>query len=166
MRRGNVPSTEDEVLALRDQVRALTARAEITDLINRLARELDERVLDPQRFDEQWAGSFFTEDARTSYPVGGFTGIAAIAEGIRAGMSKFVRTQHVHSNHIIDLGDDSATVRWDLLATHVLRESGEEHLFSVGDYYDGEVVRTAAGWRFRQMTLHVTWTTGTPPGRA
>lgn len=160
----------DEITALREQVQTLTDRAEITDFINRFARELDERVLDPRRFDKDWAKSFFTEDAQTTYPVGSFEGLDAVTDGIGSAMSKFVATQHVHANHIVELDGDRATVRWDLLATHVLREDantqpGDERsrFFTVGDYYEGEVVRTADGWRFRRMTLHVVWTKGKPP---
>jgi hypothetical protein len=87
-------------------------------------------------------------------------------------MGKFLRTQHLHANHLVDVDGDNAVVRWDLVATHVLRESSPESggegvgpLFRVGDYYEGEAVRTARGWRFRSMTLHVVWMTGTPPPR-
>jgi hypothetical protein len=33
----------------------------------------------------------------------------------------------------------------------------------VGDYYEGEVVRTDAGWRFSRQALYVTWFDGSPP---
>jgi hypothetical protein len=168
---GDTGSPED-LSALRERARELIDHAQIVELINRFARELDERVRHPGRFDEEWARLFFTEDAAVDYPVGSYAGVAAIAKGVRQAMGKFLRTQHLHANHLVDVDGDNAVVRWDLVATHVLRESSPESggegvgpLFRVGDYYEGEAVRTARGWRFRSMTLHVVWMTGTPPPR-
>jgi hypothetical protein len=86
-------------------------------------------------------------------------------------MAPFQRTQHVTTNHLVDLDVDRASVRFNLIATHVHAEEVRQRLgegsgahFTVGDYYEGDTVRTGAGWRFRHQTLHVTWTEGTPRG--
>ena len=86
-------------------------------------------------------------------------------------MAPFQRTQHVTTNHLVDLDGDRASVRFNLIATHVHAEEVRQRLgegpgahFTVCDYYEGDTVRTGAGWRFRRQTLHVTWTEGTPPG--
>lgn len=94
---------------LQRQVRLLVDRAEISDLIARFSRDLDDYTLVGRSFDVAWVRSTFTDDATVDYPVGSATG-------------------------------------------------AEE-----GDYYEGEVVRTADGWRFRGQALHVTWSDGTPP---
>jgi hypothetical protein len=67
-------------------------------------------------------------------------------------------------------GRDRASVQFNLIATHVHADDVRERLgappgahFTVGDYYEGGVVRTADGWRFRRQALHVTWSDGTPP---
>lgn len=165
--------TADDLDVLRRQVRVLTDRAEISDLIDRFSRDLDERTLDGRPFDVDWVRSYFTEDASVDYPPGSATGaedISALIDG--KGMSPFQRTHHVTTNYVLDFaGDgDRASVRFNLIATHVYAEEVREELgqepgarFTVGDYYEGEVVRTPAGWRFSRQTLHVTWIDGRPP---
>lgn len=157
---------------LQRQVQTLVDRAEISDLIDRFSRDLDDYTLDGRPFDVAWVLSYFTDDASVEYPVGSATGaesIAALIDG--RGMAPFQRTQHVTTNYVVDLDGDRASVRFNLIATHVHAEEVRQRLgeapgarFTAGDYYEGETVRTDAGWRFRRQTLHVTWTDGTPPG--
>jgi hypothetical protein len=158
--------------ALRQHVAALVDRADISDLVDRFARDLDDYTLDGQPFDVAWVRSYFTEQAHVDYPVGAAEGAERISELItNRGMAPFQRTQHVTTNHIIELDGDRAALRFNLVATHVHAEDvrqqrgeGPGAHFTVGDYYEGEVVRTDVGWRFSRQSLHVTWTEGSPPG--
>jgi hypothetical protein len=160
--------------SLHRQVQALVDRAAVSDLIDRFNRDLDDYTLEGRRFDVEWVRSYFTESATVEYPVGKATGAQEIATLIDGrGMAPFQRTHHVTTNHLVDLDGDRATVRFNLIATHVHAEEVRERLgegpgarFTVGDYYEGEVVRTEIGWRFSHQTLHVTWTDGTPPTAA
>lgn len=157
---------------LRRDVQMLVDRAEISDLIDRFSRDLDDYTLEGRPFDVAWVRSYFTDDASVEYPVGSATGaqnIAALIDG--QGMAPFQRTQHVTTNYVLDLDGDRASIRFNLIATHVHAEDVRQRLgeglgarFTVGDYYEGETVRTDAGWRFRRQALHVTWFEGTPPG--
>lgn len=164
-------TSDMDVDELRRQVGVLTDRAEVNQLIDRFARDLDDRTLHRQPFDVAWVRSYFTDDASVEYPVGEATGSAAIAALIDGrGMAPFQRTHHVTTNHLIDIDGDRARVRFNLIATHVFAEEvrqrrGDEPgaRFTVGDYYEGEVVRTGEGWRFSHQTLHVVWIDGTPP---
>jgi hypothetical protein len=163
---------DSDIETLQRQVRMLLDRAEISDLVDRFSRDLDDYTLEERRFDVAWVRSYFTEDASVEYPVGSATGaerIAALIDG--RGMAPFQRTQHVTTNYVIDLDGDRASVRFNLIATHVHAEDVRQRLgeplgahFTVGDYYEGETVRTDAGWRFSRQALHVTWTEGRPPG--
>ncbi|CAM3596554.1 nuclear transport factor 2 family protein [Nocardiopsis gilva] len=145
-----------------NQLRALTDRADITSLVDRWLASLDDR-----RFDAGWARSMFTEDIRSEDPMGEHVGIAGHLESMRKLLVMFERTQHVGMNHIIDLDGDVARVRWNSINTHVLASQGgaeeSERLFTSGGHFDADVVRTAEGWRFQRMSLHVTWTSGEPP---
>jgi hypothetical protein len=154
--------------SLRDQVRWLVDRASIDDLVSRFSRDLDDRTLDGRAFDVAWVREYFTDDATVDYPVGGASGaedISALIDG--QGMAPFQRTHHLTANHIIDLAPDDdpdrAGVRFNLIATHVHAAPPHAH-FTVGDYYEGTLVRTSAGWRFSHQSLTVTWTDGHPPG--
>lgn len=141
---------------LRSEIRALTDRAEITDLFDRYLRSLDDR-----RFDDVWAASFFTEDASTETPAGRVRGRGAILDNIRTAMALFDRTVHVGSNHVIAVDGDRATLHGNQLSTHVLAADGT--LFLSGGRTVNELVRTPDGWRLTRADLHVTWTQGNPP---
>jgi ketosteroid isomerase-like protein len=155
--------TTTELDTLRDQVRWLVDRAEIDDLVDRFSRDLDDFTRDRRSFDVAWVRRYFTDDATVAYPVGSASGAAAIAALIDGtGMAPFQRTQHVTANHLVELDGDRAAVRFNLIATHVLAKDGTH--FTVGDYYEGTVLRTAEGWRFTDQSLTVTWTDGSPPG--
>ncbi|MBZ6474592.1 nuclear transport factor 2 family protein [Streptomyces griseocarneus] len=137
-------------------LRALTDRAGIERLVTDYLRSLDERA-----FGDDWARSFFTEDASTRTPVGTHEGAEAQLTSTRDAMALFERTVHFGSNIAVDLHGDRATVRWNQLSTHVL--GAPERLFESGGHVEAEAVRTPDGWRLRRMALHIVWTKGEPP---
>ncbi|WP_371496235.1 nuclear transport factor 2 family protein [Kitasatospora sp. NBC_00374] len=159
-----------EFAALEARVQVLVDRADITNLIDRHMISLDADHAAGVTLDEAWARRNFTEDVRVETPVGDHVGIGGLAESQQTALSRFARTQHLGANHLIDLDGDRATVRWNVIMTHVhlastQQERGEEpggH-FDVGGTFDGEVVRTAEGWRFRRLAVRPVWFTGRPP---
>ncbi|MFI0975428.1 nuclear transport factor 2 family protein [Streptomyces sp. NPDC021093] len=144
--------------ALHTEIRALTDRAEITDLFDRYLHSLD----DPgQEYDENWAAAFFTADASTATPAGEVRGRGAVRANVATAMRLFTRTVHFGSNYVIEVDGDLATLRGNQLSTHVLASDGE--LFVSGGRTDNALVRTAAGWRLSRADLHIAWTQGSPP---
>ncbi|WP_367140138.1 MULTISPECIES: nuclear transport factor 2 family protein [Streptomyces] len=139
------------------QLQALTDRAEITDLLDRYLRSLDERV-----FDEAWARAFHTEDVTAEMPIGTVRGREALLAHIRRGMALFDRTVHFGAAPLIEIDGDRATVSGAQLSTHILA-GGSEDLFVSGGRTRTELLRTPGGWRISASALHVTWTRGTPP---
>ncbi|MGW2105421.1 nuclear transport factor 2 family protein [Streptomyces sp. NPDC001948] len=139
------------------QLRALTDRAEITDLMDRYLRSLDEGV-----FDEEWARAFHTEDVTAEMPIGTVHGREALLAHIRRGMALFDRTVHLGTNAVIEVDGDRATARGAQLSTHVLAD-GSGGLFVSAGHADSELVRTADGWRISASVLRVVWTQGNPP---
>jgi hypothetical protein len=142
-----------------DQLRTLLDRTEITELIDRFFRSLDERGLDLD-----WGRSTFTGNIRVTFPAGEHQGLESVVEAIRRAMRQFGPTQHSGSNYLIDLDGDRAAVRWNAIQTH-LRPGATpfDEPFVSGGYYDGEVVRTAGGWRLGHLTYHLVWLSGQPP---
>ncbi|QUH00716.1 nuclear transport factor 2 family protein [Saccharopolyspora erythraea] len=142
-----------------DQLRTLTDHTEITGLIDRFFRALDERGLDLP-----WGRSMFTDDVRATFPIGKHQGLEAVVTALADGMSRFGPTQHSGSNYLIDVDGDRATVRWNAIQTHLPPgETPVAEPFVSGGYYDGELIRTEDGWRFRRQTYHLVWTTGRLP---
>ncbi|MFJ9082692.1 nuclear transport factor 2 family protein [Streptomyces sp. NPDC102384] len=139
------------------QVRVLTDRAEITDLLDRYLRSLDDGV-----FDEEWARAFHTEDVTAEMPIGTVHGREALLARIRGGMALFDRTVHMGTNAVIEVDGDRATARGAQLSTHVLAD-GSGSVFVSAGHADTGLVRTADGWRISASTLRVVWTQGPPP---
>ncbi len=147
---------------MHEQLRALTDRAAVENLVTRYLRSLDEGP-----FDSAWARTFFTDDACSETPVGVHEGIDAQQSSTGAAMALFERTVHFGTNLDAELDGDRATLRWNQLSTHVLKEDGEpqgERLFLSGGHCEAEAVRTPEGdWRFRKLALRIKWTQGRPP---
>ncbi|WP_410537965.1 nuclear transport factor 2 family protein [Streptomyces sp. KL2] len=148
-----------EDAALRDQVRMLADRSEITALLDRYVVLLDTQ--DENGFDETWPRRIFTEDVRLVFPIGEHHGLDGLSEFHYRAKRKFVRTHHLASNYLVDLDGDRAAFRFQMISTHV--HPGEKPLFEVGGHYEGEAVRTDEGWRIRRWTYHVAWSTGPGP---
>lgn len=145
---------------LRNHVRTLTDRADISDLLSRYLRSLDERTFDKDG--EDWARAFYTEDVTAETPIGTLRGRAAILERFREGMAMFDRTVHFTTDNVIEVDGDRATVRGAQLSTHVLADGSEEVFISAG-HVETDLVRTADGWRISATSLRLVWTHGVPP---
>ncbi|MEG3631673.1 nuclear transport factor 2 family protein [Streptomyces poriticola] len=152
-----MPSIDDEVAALRGQLRVLSDRLEIRDLLDRYVVALD--TID-ETADDDWFSELFTEDARFTFPIGSHTGLAGLAAFQRKARARWARTHHLSANHRIEQAGDTATVRVHQLATHVHQGGDPSRTFDVGGYYEGRAVRTPSGWRFDRLSFHVVWSTG------
>ncbi|MEU4782050.1 nuclear transport factor 2 family protein [Micromonospora sp. NPDC023633] len=81
----------------------MTDRAEIAELVARLARALDER-----RFEDLRA--IYPPDAATSSPRGDLRGIDDIVDVVRRTSPQEEATQHFNTDVVVDLGGDRADV--------------------------------------------------------
>lgn len=139
-----------DIAEFRHQVEELVDRNEIADLTSRLGLWLDEK-----RFDD--ARSIFTDDATGEFPSGPVQGVQRLADQARRNHSAFDRTQHLTTNLLIDLHGDRATVRANQIATFVDRGDTPEPLFTIGERYRFEAVRTPRGWRFSRVEVSPVW---------
>ncbi|QHC26872.1 DUF4440 domain-containing protein [Streptomyces sp. GS7] len=135
-------------------------RAEITDLLDRYLRSLDEGI-----FDEAWARAFHTEEVTAVMPAGTVHGRDALLASVSQAMALFDRTVHLGTNAVIEIDGDRATARGAQLSTHVLA-GGSGALFISAGHADSELVRTPDGWRISASSLRIAWTQGTPPRMA
>ncbi|MFG3097954.1 nuclear transport factor 2 family protein [Streptomyces sp. NPDC048202] len=129
------------------------------------------RVLDERKFEEGWAGAFFTDDVRTATPVGTAEGADAVRLTEEA-LGRFKATLHLSSDVIVRRapGARTADVSWNAHMTHVhldstLRARGEgaDPLFTVGGVWEAVFRLTGGGWRMSRTLVRPVWTTGEPP---
>ncbi|MET7702151.1 nuclear transport factor 2 family protein [Streptomyces sp. NPDC005485] len=144
-----------------------TETAEISALVHRLFRALDERT-----FGVGWMRDFVTDGVRMETPLGTTDGADAGGAAAEVALGRYDRTQHIASGILpdVDAGAGRATVSWNALMTHVHHDTTREALgadtdplFTVGGFYEADVVRTPDGWRFSRVAVRPVWTKGSPP---
>lgn len=83
------------------------------------------------------------------------------AADVIALLSGFTATQHVSSNHLIDVRGDDATCACYTLATHLLAAPGGDRWLTAGSRYDLVARRfSEVGWRFTRFSLRSLWSSG------
>ncbi|MFD8570116.1 nuclear transport factor 2 family protein [Streptomyces sp. NPDC059639] len=139
---------------------------EVATLVSGFFRTLDER-----RFGEGWARAYFTDDLRTTTPLGVARGADAVRQ-VEEAIGRFAATLHISSDVLVRAERGARTVRasWNAHMTHVhldstlqARGEGAGPLFTVGGAYEAELRHTDRGWRINWMSVRAVWTTGEPP---
>lgn len=133
----------------------LVERQHIIDLLYRYGSSLDDR---------DWArlATCFTPDAIALYgaELGQQDGYAAIERACRSALEPLDSSQHLISNHEIEIDGDTARARCYLHAQHTKKGTPGGDNFTVGATYLDELVRTPQGWRIKKRELRVTWQDG------
>ncbi len=153
--------------SLETQLRYLSDRFAIQDVIARYARGQDDHQGDDPHILDDW-DRVFTPDAIVDYSAAGpgngpFSyrdlALRMRGDGQRPGQMNggFRRWQHMLGLPTVRIEGDRAFAKTDLLATHVGRgdPAAPWHLFDAATFHD-DLVRTAVGWRigFRRLELH------------
>jgi hypothetical protein len=118
-------------------------RDQITDLISRLGRWLDDKQFDDAR-------SVLTEDVTVSTPGGQAEGLERVVA--QAGRNHQVPTQHLITNVLVDIDGDAAAATANLLVTFA-GDTLDQH----GERYRFDAARTPDGWRLRRIEVTPIW---------
>jgi hypothetical protein len=131
------------------KLQALIDRAEIIEVFNRYASGVDLR-------DRKLYRACFTDEIDLEILGGDPRAIAAdewVEQAITL-LGSFEVTQHIITNHVIDVEGDAGTGIAYLHAQHF----SPDNTLTVGGYYTDTLVRTSEGWRIRKLKLTITWT--------
>ncbi len=134
---------------------AFADRMAITDLTIEYTWALDRREFDRLH-------NVFLPDATFNVAGLPLTGIDAIIGKVSGSLNPLDDSQHLISNHQIQVDGDRATSRCYLQAQHVRKaaEGGPNFIFA--GRYEDDLVRTAVGWRIAKRSLIQMWTEGNP----
>ncbi|KQV18720.1 MULTISPECIES: nuclear transport factor 2 family protein [unclassified Kitasatospora] len=135
-----------------DRLQELFDRNEITDLISRQGRWLDEGVTGDGR-------DLFTEDAVAETPGGLVQGVHRLVAQARHNHTEDTRTQHSITDVLIERDGDRASVRANLRVAFAPLTGPDGPRF-MGGVYRWEVVRTPQGWRFAKVQATPVWRHG------
>jgi hypothetical protein len=143
-----MPATTEDLTVLRRELRALTDRAELTDLVSRLGRWLDGRADgDPEQL--------FTLDATASTPGGTVSGRDAIVAQARHNHA--LPTHHLIGNVLADVHGDAATISANITGHFVRGADTPPGPTELGGRYALGAVRTSAGWRLSSVGVEPVW---------
>ncbi|MFE1099621.1 nuclear transport factor 2 family protein [Nocardiopsis alba] len=124
-------------------IRTLADRMELTDLVARHSRWIDERRYDETR-------SLFTSDVTVRSLRGEAHGVEELVELVRAGHDDHVGTLHGKSDLVIEIDGDTATVRAGDIAVLVIDDGSAAVAAAVHHY---RARRTEDGWRFDRLEI-------------
>ncbi|HEY4282622.1 MAG TPA: nuclear transport factor 2 family protein, partial [Chthoniobacterales bacterium] len=137
-------------------------RYEIADALHRYAFGLDHNHADS-------LASVLTEDCQFDFRPAGkklgldfpfLTGRGAILEKVLPLIGPLV-TSHTASNIQVEVSGDTATLSAYVMSQHFASRRGAEFALLM-NRYDCELVRDAAKWRFKRITIDNAWSQGDP----
>ena len=82
--------------------------------------------------------------------------------GVRPLFDALHATHHMMANPIVDLAGETARVRMYVQATHVLDPDDPASIYTLGGYYDDDLVRQGDRWILTGVKLTVLWRSGDP----
>lgn len=125
----------------------------IRALITRFGRCQDER---------RWAdyAALFSDDGVLELPFATVTGRAGISAQVESDLGIYVATQHVSTNHDVELDGDTALARATFIATHVTTADGTA-FWQGGGVYQFEFRRVDGAWQIARVTLTPGWLSAT-----
>jgi 3-phenylpropionate/cinnamic acid dioxygenase small subunit len=139
-----------------DKLEYLLERQAISDLLLRYGRALDDR---------DWAKleTCFTPDAKAIYAeLGVQDGRDAIIQTCRGALSILDSSQHIITNHEIEINGTVAHAQSYMHAQHTKNNTPGGDNFTIGGTYIDDLVKTSDGWKIRQKELRFVWKEGNP----
>lgn len=134
----------------------------IVEVLRRYAEAIDAR-------DREGVRALFTPEAVLDYRSSdGPRGVRdEVVDWLLDALSGVALTQHLLTNHRIEVDGDAATCTTLMLNPLVLGDApgGEATVLLFGGRYDDELVRTSVGWRIRGRIHVVSWQAGPIAGR-
>jgi hypothetical protein len=142
----------------------LTDRNEITDVVHRLGVVLDEGHFDDLR-------SLLAEDGTVHTPGGTARGHEAMIAQASRNHRPEQPIQHVITNVLVDLDDDRAQARANLVVSFGPPAGASDSTgppappveYTLGGVYHFDLVRTPEGWRLSRIEATPVWRLGTQP---
>jgi hypothetical protein len=118
-------------------------------------------AVDTQRW--ELFSDVFTPDIRADYsPSAQWTDLETFKRDFAAYHEPFDGTQHVMTNHLINVAGDNAQAvtygHWRLIRKGL----GGGEFWEGNGWYDDLLVKTAAGWRIKERTCRIVWWGGNP----
>ena len=145
-----------------EALQLLMDRSDIQQMIARLALGMDTR--NQAMFQSCWADEFYLSVpplAGDGVPLEGNMRADEHARNVIVMLSEFKATQHVLTNHLIEVKGDKAECSVYLIGTHTMANvDGGDPIQTIGARYDFDCMRSDTGWKITRLIWTRYWSTG------
>jgi hypothetical protein len=144
-----------------EQLKEIIARTEVSDLLIRYFAAVDDKCLDIKIVE-----ATFTIDAKIIRPDGtAIVGQENILDGHTKSFARFKATHHVITNFVVDMNNDIATLRSNIIANHLWADSVDHPYLNNKNFLADGVLSAKATkidnhWRISELKNNVIWRTG------
>ena len=134
---------------------SLNHKSDIIDVVNLYAL-----AVDTQRF--ELFERIFTADAQADFGPGiHWRDRASLQRDFAFIHAPFQSTQHVTTNHVVNVQSDGAHCA-SYVHGRFVRDLPDGNMFESSGWYDDRLVLTDVGWRIAHRTCRMTWWGGNP----
>ena len=144
-----------------EQLNEIVEKTHITDLLIRYFAAVDDKCLDPEI-----VKATFTSDAKIIRPDDAeIIGQENILDGHLKSFARFKATHHVITNFIVNINNDIATLRSNIIANHLWADNennpslNNKHFLADG-VFSAKAVKVDNLWRISELKNRVIWRTG------
>ena|SRR6185369_4959354 len=148
-------------MTMDDQLKEIIERMQISDLLIRYFAAVDDK-----RIDMEIVKATFTDSARLIKPDGtGIVGQENILDTHLRSFARFRATHHVITNFIVDIKNDTATLRSNIIANHMWADDennpslNNKHFLADG-ILSARAKKVYDHWHIDELKNHVVWRTG------
>ena len=152
---------DNKTVTMEEQVKEIIERTRITDLLTRYFAAIDDKCLDLNI-----VKATFTRDAKIIRPDNtAMVGHEHILNGHLKSFARFKATHHVMTNFIVDINNDMATLRCNVIANHMWADNKDNPSLNNKNFLaDGvlsaKAIKVENQWCINELKNHVVWREG------
>jgi hypothetical protein len=144
-----------------EQLKGIIERTQIADLLTRYFAAVDDKCIDIHI-----VKATFTSDAKIIRPDGSeMAGQENILDGHTKSFARFKATHHVITNFIVDINNNMAVLRSNIIANHMWADhednpSLNNKYFLADGVFSAKAIKVDNQWRINELKNNVVWRTG------
>ena len=142
---------------MQDTLSLVTNKLKIIELINQFGISIDLRDWTKFR-------SLFAESVEFDYSsIGEVAGVLPpdiITNTAKQDLGGFQTTQHMITNHIVELSDNEATCTAHVRAQHFLPNDRFDPMLQIGGYYNAKLIPVESDWKIKGWKFTILWSIG------
>ncbi len=144
-----------------EQLKEIVEKTQITDLVIRYFAAVDDKCLDIEI-----VKATFTSDAKIIRPDDTeIVGQENILGGHIKSFARFKATHHVITNFIVNINNDIATLRSNIIANHMWADNEDNpalnnKYFLADGVFSAKAIKIDNHWRISELKNNVVWRTG------